>query len=146
MFDEEAYTTWVAKVSQPTEWLRAVVWEKGFTPQKDPLLMSYAEIQKAIANTLCPPSLFESCGIAVSYCQSNSWRWGLEDFCLVVFFSSRSVTLEQITSDIFPTLQGVDIEPAYGTADSLYRLLETGGRRGEAIGRVYRQGLPIRAN
>lgn len=146
MFDEEACTTWVAKVSKPAEWLRAVAWEKSFTPRKDPHLMTFSEIQKAIANTLCPPSLFESCGVAVAYCQSNSWQWGLEDFCLVVFFSSRPVTLEQITSDIFPTLQGVDIEPAYGSTESLRRLLETGGRRGEAIGRVYRQGLPIRVN
>ena len=146
MYDDGTHTTWVATIQNPVEWLRAVALEQGFTPRRDPMTMGYVEIQRAVANVLCPLRLSSACGVSVSFRKSSNWRSGLGESCLVVFYSSRPVGVEQVASSVFPTTLGVDIKPAYGSAESLRALLDNAGRWGEPIGRTIHQGLPIEAD
>lgn len=146
MLGDETFTTWVVTLMSPVEWLRNVVWEWGFTPQQDPLTMSPSDIQRAIANVLCPPRLFSQRGVAVSYRRSTRWQDGLNDSCLVVLYLLRPVTLEEFSSEGILATRGVEIEPAYGSLEGIRRMLETGGRGGQIVGRLHHQGLPLRAN
>lgn len=146
MSGDEIFCTWVVTLNTPAEWLSTVAWKLGFSPRKDPLCMTPVEIQQAVANVLCPPRLSSQIGVSVAYRRSTSWQDGLSDSCLVVLRMSRPINLIENASDIFPTLQGVDIEPAHGTLEGIRHLLETGGRGGKTVGRILHQGLPIKAN
>lgn len=146
MRGDEIFSTWVITLNTPAEWLRAVAWEKGFPPKKDPLTMIPSEVQVAIANVLCPPSLFTERGVAVSYRRTECISGVPSDACLVVFYSLRPVGLAELTSSVVPSFQSVDIVPAYGTLEGIRRLLETDGRSGRIVGRLYHQGLPIGPN
>lgn len=139
MHDEDAYTSWVVTITNPSSWLSAVAWEMGFVPRKDPMAMSFAEINQAVANVICPPRLHSECGVGVAYVRGKDWRVTLEDSCLVVFHSPIPRTSEEIA----PLFHGADFEPAYGDDVSLMRLLATGGRRGKSVGRPLFQGLPV---
>lgn len=139
--DSEGYTlakAWFVSIRHPITWLERVVETRGFTPRTQPALMSPEEIRQGIANVLCPPSAWETTGVAVN-CER---RQDGSVLCHAVLYFKDMVNWEWVRQYCYET----HISQARSSSWKMLAFLERGGKGTEVILPPLCQGLPVGDN
>lgn len=131
--------SWVISLRHPQTWLNHVIEARNFTPRQWPETMTPQEVQRAVANTLCPRSAWGTTGVSVS-CELTK---AMQTVCHVVYYSADPINWWDMKAIVY---HSAHIEPARAPTSALLRFLEMGGKGTKVVAPPLSLGLPIGDN
>lgn len=136
--DQMAYT-WVIDVENPSRWLAKYAEKVGKTPHNNPYLMTPDMIKKAVADVICPPRTYATCGIGVKFEMYDPQHTR----CRAIYYSMTPKAWWDIKNN--HTYTGHQ-RPAYTSVINLRRLLAGGEGGRQTVGEPLYLGTPIGDN
>ena len=131
--------TWVGFIHNPQKWLTDCAEIEGFTPKRNPYLMSPREQQEAVANTICRNREAWRSGVAVNF----EYGGERDTLCFVAF---HSAWLKSWTTMKYQHFHNAHFEVALGTLEELYWRLENGAQGRTVITPIFYKGIAVRDN